>query len=73
MSSSIKSNTSGPKAEPGAVIAIQSFGDFLGFNSHLHILISYVYFNGNGMFTVSSAINTKDLAQIFRPKRPRCL
>ncbi|MBC8391714.1 MAG: hypothetical protein H8E17_03975 [Deltaproteobacteria bacterium] len=23
---------------PGAVIAIQSFGDFLGFNSHLHVL-----------------------------------
>ena len=25
---------------PGAVIAIQTFGDFLGFNPHCHILIS---------------------------------
>ena len=27
-------------AVPGAVVAIQSFGDFLGFNPHLHILCS---------------------------------
>ena len=25
-------------AVPGAVIAIQTFGDFLGFNPHLHVL-----------------------------------
>jgi len=25
---------------PGAVIAIQSFGDFLGFNPHCHILVT---------------------------------
>jgi hypothetical protein len=25
---------------PGAVITIQSFGDFLGFNSHCHILVT---------------------------------
>jgi hypothetical protein len=25
-------------AVPGAVVAIQTFGDFLGFNPHLHIL-----------------------------------
>jgi len=37
-------------AVPGAVIAIQSFGDFLGFNPHLHVLISdgCVYGNGDG-------------------------
>jgi len=27
-------------AVPGAAIAIQTFGDFLGFNPHTHILIS---------------------------------
>jgi hypothetical protein len=26
-------------AVPGAVIAIQTFGDFLGYNSHLHALV----------------------------------
>ena len=25
-------------ADPGAVIAIQSFGDFLGFHPHLHVM-----------------------------------
>jgi len=34
----------------GAVIAIQSFGDFLGFNSHLHVLASDGCFYGEGMF-----------------------
>ena len=37
-------------AVPGAVIAIQSFGDFLGFNPHLHILITDGCFYGKGMF-----------------------
>ncbi|MBA7665477.1 hypothetical protein ES703_73547 [subsurface metagenome] len=37
-------------AVPGAVVAIQSFGDFLGFNSHLHVLASDGCFYGNGMF-----------------------
>ncbi|MCJ7683322.1 MAG: transposase [Desulfobacteraceae bacterium] len=27
-------------AVPGAVVAIQSFGDFLGYNPHLHVLCS---------------------------------
>ena len=37
-------------AVPGAVIAIQSFGDFLGFNSHLLVLASDGCFYGQGMF-----------------------
>jgi len=35
---------------PGAVIAIQSFGDFLGFNPHLHVLDTDGCFYGKGMF-----------------------
>ena len=35
---------------PGAVIAIQSFGDFLGFNPHLHILGTDGFFYVNAMF-----------------------
>ena len=37
-------------AVPGAVVAIQSSGDFLGFNPHLHILCSDGCFYGEGMF-----------------------
>jgi len=57
------------KAVPGAVVAIQSFGDFLGFNPHLYVLISdppEADFHENGMFSVSPAIDTEALEQIFR-------
>ena len=55
-------------AAPGAVIAIQSFGDFLGFNSHLHVLISDGFFYGQGMFRVAPRFETKQLEEIFRHK-----
>ena len=51
------------KAVPGAVVAIQTFGDFpLGFHPHLHILVSDGCFHANGIFSVSPAIDTKALA-----------
>jgi len=46
----LKETVSEEEAVPGAVIAIQSFGDFLGFNSHLHVLASDGCFYGQGMF-----------------------
>ena len=57
------------KAVPGAVVAIQTFGDFpQGFHPHLHILVSDGCFHGNGMFSVSPTADTKALEQIFRHK-----
>ena len=53
-------------AVPGAVIAIQTFGDFLGFNPHLHILCSDGCFYGEGMFRVAPRFETKPLEEIFR-------
>ena len=53
-------------AVPGAVIAIQSFGDLLGFNPHLHVLISNGCFYKNGMFSVAPHIDTDVLEKIFR-------
>lgn len=47
-------------------IAIQSFGDFLGFNPHLHVLCTDGCFYGNGMFRVAPRFETKDLEKIFR-------
>ena len=55
-------------AVPGAVIAIQSFGDFLGYNPHLHILCSDGCFYGDGMFRVAPHFETKGLEEIFRHK-----
>jgi hypothetical protein len=55
-------------AVPGAVIAIQSFGDFLGFNPHLHVLCSDGCFYGEGVFKVAPRFPKMDLEEIFRHK-----
>ena len=55
-------------AVPGAVIAIQSFGDFLGFNPHLHVLGTDGCFYGNGMFRAAPRFDTKPLEEILRYK-----
>jgi hypothetical protein len=58
---------------PGAVIAIQTFGDLLGFNPHCHILITDGCFYGKGMFRVAPPLELKKLEAIFRHKVLRML
>ena len=53
---------------PGAVIAIQTFGDFLGFNPHCHVLVTDGCFYGKGMFRVAPSLEMKKLGAIFRHK-----
>jgi len=54
---------------PGAVIAVQTFGDFLGFNPHCHILVTDGCFYGKrGMFRVAPPLELKKLEAIFRHK-----
>ena len=53
-------------AVPGAVIAIQTFGDFLGFNPHLHVLCSDGCFYGEGLFRVAPRFTTKPMEELFR-------
>lgn len=53
---------------PGAVIAIQTFGDVLGFNSHCHILVTDGCFYGKGMFRVALPLELKKLEAIFQHK-----
>jgi hypothetical protein len=47
---------------------LQSFGDFLGYNPHLHVLCTDGCFYGNGMFRVAPHFETKELEEIFRHK-----
>jgi hypothetical protein len=59
---------------PGAVIAVQTFGDFLGFNPHCHILLTDGCFYGDkGMFRVAPPLELKKLEAIFRHKVFRML
>ena len=54
---------------PAAAASIQTFGDFLGFNPHLHILTSDGCFGKGGIFYASPAhINAEDLELLFRHK-----
>jgi hypothetical protein len=55
-------------AAPGAVIAIQTFGDFLGFNPHCHVLVTDGCFYDTGTFRVAPAIELKGLEKVFRHK-----
>ena len=55
-------------AVPGAVIAIHTFGDFLGWHPHLHVLCTDGCFYGNGMFRVSPLFDVKQMEEIFRHK-----
>ena len=55
-------------AAPGAVIAIQTFGDLLDDNPHLHVLITDGCFHHSGMLTVAPAIDTHAVEQLFRHK-----
>jgi len=55
-------------ALPGAVIAIQTFGDFLGFNPHCYVLCTDGGFYAKGMFRVSPPFVIKNLEEIFRHK-----
>jgi len=64
----LKSTAPGQDAVPGAVIAIQRFGDFLGFNPHCHILSTDACFCDTGGFQAAPVIVRKDLEEIFRHK-----
>ncbi len=55
-------------AEPGVVAAMQSFGDFLEFHPHFHVISSDGCFYGEGSFMVSPAPNARDLENAFRQK-----
>jgi hypothetical protein len=53
-------------AIPGAAIAIQTFGDFLGYHPHRHILFLDGCFHEGGMLSVSAPVLTKKLKMLYR-------
>ena len=52
----------------GAVIAIQTFVDFLNFHPHCHVLCTDGTFYGTGSFKEAPALDTESLEKIFQPK-----
>ena len=53
-------------AKAGAVVAVQSFGDFQNFHPHLHVLATDGCFYNDDAFMVCPPPNTGDLEELFR-------
>jgi len=53
---------------PGCACPIQTFGDFLVFNPHCHIIISDGTFDEQGNFQITPYYDTHALEQLFRHK-----
>jgi len=52
--------------KPAAVAVIQTFGDYLSFNPHMHILAADGCFGGDGFFYVPSIdIDTESIEKLF--------
>ena len=55
-----------PKGTPGVVMAIQTFGDYVKWNPHLHAIVANGLFTSRGIFHVMPEVSLKPLARIFR-------
>lgn len=62
----LKSGVSYDDAVPGAVVAIQTFGEFQNGNPHLHVIATDGCFNNDGYFMVGTRPCAKDLEYAFR-------
>lgn len=66
LSMHLKQGTSDENAAPGAVVAVQTFGDFFNFNPHLHIVATDGCFDSNGNFITGPEPDPKELEDAFR-------
>ena len=53
-------------AVPGASFAVQTYGDFLNFNPHLHAIVSDGFFLEDGSFQTAPIFMLKDLEETFQ-------
>jgi hypothetical protein len=66
LSAYLKQSAPFDDAVPGAAIAVHTFGDFLQFNPHLHIIATDGCFSDSGAFTVGPSAVGNDLEDLFR-------
>jgi hypothetical protein len=53
------------EGRPGAVIAVQTFGDVLGFNPHCRIRVTDSGFSVKGMFRVAPPLDLRRSEAVF--------
>jgi hypothetical protein len=61
----LKSTVPYDDAVPGASIAVQTYGDFLNFNPHLHAIVSDGSFLEDGRFQTASVFMLEDVDRLF--------
>jgi ribosomal protein S27E len=66
MNAYLKYVVSDETAVPGASIAVQTYGDFLNFNPHLHAITTDGCFLNDGSFKVAPGFILEDLEEIFQ-------
>jgi ribosomal protein S27E len=66
MTTYLKSAVSDHSAVPGASIAVQTYGDFLNPNPHLHAIATDGCFLEDGSFKTAPDFILKDLEEVFR-------
>jgi hypothetical protein len=55
-----------PKGKIGAVLAIHTFGDYLNFHPHVHMLVSNGLFIPSGLFYCMPPVDLQTLEELFR-------
>jgi hypothetical protein len=58
--------SSGVEGRPGLILFVQTFGDLVTFNPHIHVLAADGVFRPDGVFAVMPAVPAKFLEQEFR-------
>ncbi|EMS77964.1 IS91 family transposase [Desulfotignum phosphitoxidans] len=66
MNTYLKSVVSDETGVPGASIAVQTYGDFLNFNPHLHAITTDGCFLNDGSFKAAPGFILEDLEKIFQ-------
>jgi len=56
----------GAEGRPGLILFVQTFGDLLTFNPHIHVLAADGVFRADGVFVALPAIPAKLLERGFR-------
>ena len=67
LSDYLKESVSVKDVIPGVVVSIQTFGDFINFNPHLHIVATTDgCFYNDGEFMIGNIPNPSELEEVFQ-------
>lgn len=62
----LRQHTGQPNGQPGLVVAVQTFGDFLFWHPHVHVLAAAGVFSPNGDFHLAPPGGWHPLAELWR-------